>query len=36
VKIDSEEAPWSSSKVIEGGNTGHRPGKRAVISQLPQ
>ena len=28
VKIDSEEAPWSSSKVIEGGNTGHRPGKK--------
>ena len=28
VKIDSEEAPWSSSKEIEGGNTGHRPGKK--------
>jgi glutamine synthetase len=28
VKIDSEEAPWSSSMEIEGGNTGHRPGKK--------
>jgi len=28
VKIDSEEAPWSSAAVIEGGNTGHRPGKK--------
>src|SRR5580692_3233786 len=25
VKIDSEEAPWSSSKEFEGGNIGHRP-----------
>lgn len=24
-KIDSEEAQWSSGKVIEGGNIGHRP-----------
>ena len=28
VKIDSEEAPWSSAAKIEGGNTGHRPGKK--------
>ena len=28
VKINSEEAPWSSAKEIEGGNTGHRPGKK--------
>ena len=28
VKIDSEEAPWSSSAEIEGGNPGHRPGKK--------
>ncbi len=28
VKVDSEEAPWSSSAEIEGGNTGHRPGKK--------
>jgi glutamine synthetase len=28
VKIDSEEAPWSSSLEIEGGNPGHRPGKK--------
>ena len=28
VKIESEEAPWSSSAEIEGGNTGHRPGKK--------
>jgi len=25
VKIESEEAVWSSSKTIEGGNIGHRP-----------
>jgi glutamine synthetase type I len=25
VKIDSEEAPWSSGQEIEGGNLGHRP-----------
>ena len=28
VKIDSEEAPWSSGMEFEGGNTGHRPGKK--------
>jgi len=28
VKIDSEEAPWSSGAEVEGGNTGHRPGKK--------
>ena len=28
VKIDSEEAPWSSALEIEGGNPGHRPGKK--------
>jgi glutamine synthetase len=28
VKIDSEEAPWSSGADIEGGTTGHRPGKK--------
>ena len=28
VKIHSEEAPWSSGLEIEGGNTGHRPGKK--------
>jgi len=28
VKIDSEEAPWSSALEFEGGNTGHRPGKK--------
>jgi len=28
VKIDSEEAPWSSGLEIEGGNPGHRPGKK--------
>jgi glutamine synthetase len=28
VKIDSEEAPWSSGLALEGGNTGHRPGKK--------
>ncbi|CAM3592594.1 type I glutamate--ammonia ligase [Polynucleobacter brandtiae] len=28
VKIDSEEAPWSSGAEIEGGNPGHRPGKK--------
>lgn len=25
-KINSEEAPWTSGKEIEGGNLGHRPG----------
>jgi len=28
VKIISEEAPWSSGLDLEGGNTGHRPGKK--------
>jgi glutamine synthetase len=28
VKIGSEEAPWSSAKEFEGGNTGHRPGTK--------
>ncbi|MBP0595554.1 glutamine synthetase beta-grasp domain-containing protein, partial [Paraburkholderia sp. LEh10] len=28
VKIGSEEAPWSSGKEFEGGNTGHRPGTK--------
>ncbi|MGC3026878.1 type I glutamate--ammonia ligase [Burkholderia sp. DN3021] len=28
VKINSEEAPWSSGKEFEGGNTGHRPGTK--------
>ncbi|MDP1222780.1 glutamine synthetase, partial [Klebsiella pneumoniae] len=28
VKINSEEAPWSSGKEFEHGNSGHRPGKK--------
>ncbi|HKR41590.1 MAG TPA: type I glutamate--ammonia ligase, partial [Paraburkholderia sp.] len=28
VKIGSDEAPWSSGREIEGGNTGHRPGTK--------
>src|SRR5215510_8727631 len=28
IKIGSEEAPWSSAKEFEGGNTGHRPGTK--------
>jgi glutamine synthetase len=28
VKIQSEEAPWSSGKEFEHGNSGHRPGKK--------
>ena len=28
VKIHSEEAPWSSGKEFEHGNSGHRPGKK--------
>ena len=28
VKIESEEAPWSSGAEFDGGNTGHRPGKK--------
>ncbi|MFN8769498.1 MAG: type I glutamate--ammonia ligase [Neisseriaceae bacterium] len=35
VKINSEEAVWSSSKSIEGGNTGHRPGLKGGYFPLP-
>ena len=31
VKIDSEEAPWSTGKKIEGGNLGHRPGRQGRL-----
>ena len=34
-KIDSEEAQWNSSKVIDGGNTGHRPPVQGGYFPLP-
>ena len=35
VKISSEEAPWSASKDIEGGNMGHRPGVKGGYFPVP-
>ncbi len=35
VKIDSEEAAWSSEKVFEGGNIGHRPGIKGGYFPVP-
>lgn len=35
VKIDSEEAHWSSGEKIEGGNTGHRPGIKGGYFPVP-
>ena len=35
VKINSEEAAWSSSKSFEGGNTGHRPGVKGGYFPVP-
>ena len=35
VKIGSEEAPWSSSAEIEGGNTGHRPTVKGGYFPVP-
>ena len=35
VKIGSEEAPWSSSAEIEGGNTGHRPRVKGGYFPVP-
>jgi len=32
VKIDSEEASWTTGEKIEGGNSGHRPTSRVAIS----
>ena len=34
-KIESEEASWSSSKIIEGGNMGHRPGVKGGYFPVP-
>lgn len=34
-EIDSGEAHWNSSKPIEGGNTGHRPGIRGGYFPVP-
>jgi hypothetical protein len=36
VKINSEEAAWSSAEKFEGGNIGHRPGSRAATSRFPR
>lgn len=35
VKIGSEEAPWSSSAKIEGGNVGHRPRVKGGYFPVP-
>ena len=35
VKIDSEEAAWSSSEKFEGGNIGHRPGIKGGYFPVP-
>ena len=35
VKINSEEAAWSSSEKFEGGNTGHRPGVKGGYFPVP-
>ena len=33
--IDSEEAAWNTNKVMEGGNTGHRPGVKGGYFPVP-
>jgi glutamine synthetase len=35
VKIDSEEAPWSTGKEFEGGNSGHRPPVKGGYFPVP-
>jgi glutamine synthetase len=35
VKINSEEAPWSTNEDIEGGNTGHRPPVKGGYFPVP-
>jgi glutamine synthetase len=35
VKIESEEAAWSSGKNIDGGNIGHRPGLKGGYFPVP-
>ena len=35
VKIESEEAAWSSSEKFEGGNMGHRPGVKGGYFPVP-
>ena len=35
VKIESEEAAWSSGEKYEGGNTGHRPGVKGGYFPVP-
>ncbi len=35
VKIESEEAAWSSSEKFEGGNIGHRPGVKGGYFPVP-
>lgn len=34
-KIDSEEAQWNSGKIIDGGNTGHRPAVKGGYFPVP-
>jgi glutamine synthetase type I len=35
VKVNSEEAPWSTGKEFEGGNLGHRPGIKGGYFPVP-
>lgn len=35
VRVDSEEAPWSTGKQFEGGNLGHRPGLKGGYFPVP-
>ncbi len=35
VKVESEEAPWSTGAKIEGGNTGHRPAVKGGYFPVP-
>ena len=35
VKVKSEEAPWSTGIEFEGGNMGHRPGKKGGYFPVP-
>src|SRR3546814_9313583 len=35
VKIKSEEAPWSRSMELDGGNLGHRPGIKGGYVPVP-
>ncbi len=34
-RVDSDEAAWNSNKVMEGGNSGHRPGVKGGYFPVP-